>query len=451
VIGTVTDNTDGTYYAVFTGTSGGTPRTVSATIGGSAVTSALPTITVTPRKVAHGILLPQGWSMVSSFVAPNNPTLDTVFAQILSQMVIAKDGAGQVYCPSFSIKQIQTWNTNNGYQICMQVADTLTINGDEIDPELTALTMQQGWSTISYLRNSEMRVDSALSTLGGNLIIAKNNAGQVYLPSQGINDIGSMRPGQGYRVYLTSVSTLIYPANVAGSAPTVLTKMAPLAQALRSQMEPMHYVPAKIQTGANAILLVESASLETGDEVGVRGLNNELIGCGVVSYGKALITAWGDNTLTSGEKEGAKDGERLVLTVWSRACGVEKGLRITSITDGLTGQKADNQLVYKTDAVWIVQAEGETKEVPSLLSLEQCYPNPFNPTTTIRYNLPKDGKVLLEVYSVLGEKVATLVDGEQNAGSFEVVFRADALSSGVYLCTLRQGGHTATRKLVLLK
>ena len=450
-IGTVTDNTDGTYSATLTGTTAGTPKTLSAGIGGSAVMSTLPTITVTPRKVAHGIALPPGWSMISSFVSPNNPTLDTVFAKVLSRLVIVKDGSGQVYFPSFFINQIQGWNANNGYQIYMQAADTLTISGNEIDPQVTPVALPPGWSTISYLRNSGMRTDSALSTLGGSLVIAKNNAGQVYYPSEGINDIGNMKPGQGYRVYLSSALTLTYPANTAGSAASVLTKMAPLAQTLRSQMEPKHYIPARIETGSNAILVVESASLENGDEVGVRGMSEALLGSGVVSNGKALITVWGDNSVTEREKEGAVDGERLMLTVWSRIGNAERSVMIAQISDGLTGRPENSQLVFKTDAIWIVQVGMETKLVPTVFSLEQCYPNPFNPSTTIKYSLPKDGGVTLEVYSLLGQRVATLVDGEARAGGYEIVFRANTLSSGVYLYTLRQGGYTATKKFVLLK
>jgi hypothetical protein len=69
----------------------------------------------------------------------------------------------------------------------------------------------------------------------------------------------------------------------------------------------------------------------------------------------------------------------------------------------------------------------------------------------IKYSLPKAQMVTLEVYNVLGQKVATLVDAHQNAGFYEVNFNADRLASGVYLYVLRTGSFSAVHKMLLLK
>jgi hypothetical protein len=70
--------------------------------------------------------------------------------------------------------------------------------------------------------------------------------------------------------------------------------------------------------------------------------------------------------------------------------------------------------------------------------LFQNYPNPFNHQTTIQYNLPVSGHVKVEIYTVLGQKVATLVDNFQEADTYELVYDASQLASGVYLYRLRQ-------------
>jgi hypothetical protein len=448
--GTVKDNLDGTYSAQFTGMVAGTATTVSATIGGSAVTSTLPTITVVPRKVVHRVVLPQGWNMISSFVAPNVSLMDTVFAKVRSHMVIAKNGAGQVYWPAFSINQIGSWNKNNGYQVYMQLADTMIINGNEIDPQANPIALPQGWNMVSYLKNNGMRSDSALASLGANLVIAKNNAGQVYWPAFSINQIGSMKPGQGYQMYLSSGSTLTYPANPAGSPPSMLTKKMFAAQSMQEVLAPEHFNPSNKETGSNGVLLVESAGLSNGDEIGVFGKSKELIGSGVVADGKAVVTVWGDNTITKESKEGAEDGEILTLSIWSKSDQKEREAIVEAISDALTGQKGSGQLVFRTDGVWIVQAQA-VKQVPTVFSLEQNYPNPFNPTTTISYGIPSDGKVSLEIYNLLGQKVATLVDQEQKAGFYQVVFKADALASGMYVYVIKTGEFSAAKKLMLLK
>ncbi len=88
---------------------------------------------------------------------------------------------------------------------------------------------------------------------------------------------------------------------------------------------------------------------------------------------------------------------------------------------------------------------------PNKYSLSLAYPNPFNPTTTIRYQIPVNSHVLLKVYDVLGNEVATLVNEYKPAGSYEVEFSASQLSSGVYLYALQAGEYVDTKKLILLK
>jgi hypothetical protein len=89
--------------------------------------------------------------------------------------------------------------------------------------------------------------------------------------------------------------------------------------------------------------------------------------------------------------------------------------------------------------------------VESSPRLAQNYPNPFNPTTTIEYALPRPSNVRLEVLDVLGQRVATLVVGEQAAGNHQVVFDAGRLASGVYLYRLQSGGFVQVRRLMVLR
>ena len=89
--------------------------------------------------------------------------------------------------------------------------------------------------------------------------------------------------------------------------------------------------------------------------------------------------------------------------------------------------------------------------VPKNFSLQQNYPNPFNPTTRIRFTIPSKDFVTLKVYNTLGEEVAVLINKEMNAGSYEVDFIAQNLSSGVYFYTLKTTGFTKTMKMLLIK
>jgi len=90
-------------------------------------------------------------------------------------------------------------------------------------------------------------------------------------------------------------------------------------------------------------------------------------------------------------------------------------------------------------------------DAPARLSLFQNYPNPFNPSTSIRYSLPARSHVALSVYSVLGQCVATLVDGVEDAGTHEVRFDATRLASGVYVYRLLAGGTSFSRRMSIVR
>ncbi len=83
--------------------------------------------------------------------------------------------------------------------------------------------------------------------------------------------------------------------------------------------------------------------------------------------------------------------------------------------------------------------------------LFQCFPNPFNPSTTIRYGLPEQAAIELAVYNTLGQQVALLQNGEQEAGYHEVRFDGSGLSSGVYFYRLRAGDFVETRRLLMIR
>ncbi|MBV6479284.1 MAG: hypothetical protein HGGPFJEG_02055 [Ignavibacteria bacterium] len=89
--------------------------------------------------------------------------------------------------------------------------------------------------------------------------------------------------------------------------------------------------------------------------------------------------------------------------------------------------------------------------VPESFNLYQNYPNPFNPETRIKFDLPVSGNVKLKIYDQLGNEINTLVNGEINAGSYEISFNAAELSSGVYYYSLVTSAGTKSKKMLLMK
>jgi hypothetical protein len=88
---------------------------------------------------------------------------------------------------------------------------------------------------------------------------------------------------------------------------------------------------------------------------------------------------------------------------------------------------------------------------PAEFVLLQNYPNPFNPTTTITYDLPMRSRVTLKIFNVLGQEVATLIDGEVEMGRHELRWDASGLANGVYFYRLQAGGLVENKKMLLLR
>ncbi|MBK6910447.1 MAG: T9SS type A sorting domain-containing protein [bacterium] len=105
----------------------------------------------------------------------------------------------------------------------------------------------------------------------------------------------------------------------------------------------------------------------------------------------------------------------------------------------------------RTTHAQIASASPIGEGVVTEFALAQNFPNPFNPETNISYTLAEVSKVTLKVFTVTGAEVATLVNGTQEAGSFNVTFNAASLPSGVYFYRLEAGSFTATHKMLLLK
>ena len=128
--------------------------------------------------------------------------------------------------------------------------------------------------------------------------------------------------------------------------------------------------------------------------------------------------------------------------------------------EGLSGKISYRLKQIDYDGSYEYSTEIEVEiGMPKEFVLYQNYPNPFNPTTKIRYSIPfaethsgaSQQNVLLKVYDVLGEEIATLVNEEKQPGEYEIEFDGSKLGSGVYIYKLTAGSFSAAKKLVLIK
>jgi hypothetical protein len=158
---------------------------------------------------------------------------------------------------------------------------------------------------------------------------------------------------------------------------------------------------------------------------------------------------------------GFRDAFNLSLNWWDTdVIGIDQGPMIIMIENYRT-QRVWNRFMQNPDIQRGLQAAKFTtisdvkqaKILPKNFSLYQNFPNPFNPTTLITYQLPKKSFVRLEVYNLLGTKIATLVNETQDAGTYNAVFAGSEynLASGIYFYKLSTGNFIAVKKMTYLK
>lgn len=139
------------------------------------------------------------------------------------------------------------------------------------------------------------------------------------------------------------------------------------------------------------------------------------------------------------------------------ALGVGTDANLTRWNEATDLALADTLMhYYGPEGVWWKRtltsvADREVASVPEVYTLQQNYPNPFNPVTVIPFTLPKNGKVVLRVYNMLGEEIATVLEQNVPAGKHAVMFDGSRLASGVYFYRLAVNDFVSTKKMVLMK
>ena len=429
-------------------------RVNAGNAGGTSGYSSVWNFTTIGATITHRIVAGQGWNMVSSFVQPSSSNLDTICLSIRQNLVLMKNGAGQVYWPAFGINSIGSWNTHNGYQLYMQSADTMLMQGIAILPENSPIALIQGWNMVSYLRNSPMRVDSSLVSIAASIVLAKNNLGQIYWPAFGINTIGSMQPGAGYQLYVSQASTLSYPSDASASALPIAGGGDNTPGMTRAVVPKAHFAAAS-NTGNNASVAiladpgVDGAVPAPGDEIAAFTPAGLCAGAVVWTGTNTALTIWGDDDQTPGI-DGMREGEQISYRIWRQSTGTELA--------NVHGTYAQGDGLYRKDGIYSIASlnagaadAGNLKKSPGTFRLDQNYPNPFNPSTGISYSVPKKQFISLKVYNVLGGEVTTLVGKEQEPGTYTVAFDASQLASGVYFYRLATGAFVSVKRMTIMR
>lgn len=373
-----------------------------------------------------------GWNLVSTYIQSSNMDMANIISPIISDVVIVKDYLGLAYLPDWNFNGIGDWNNTQGYQIKTTAANSLSFNGDYVLPEETSITIDAGWNTIAYLRDSGAPTDAVFESVVDDVVIVKDGYGLAYLPDWNFNGIGNMQPGQAYQVKMNSQRVLTFNAN------NVSYRMS-LHTTVNNNTE---NVSCELVTDRNMHLLIPQESWDIGvidgDEIYVYDTHGMMVGASKVTLPHTLITIWGDDQ-TSPFKDGLMVSEEWSMMIYSKLEGKTSHLELTNQVQ----EFVQDELIIATSIAYI----DANKE----LTLFNSIPNPASTSTEISFYSNIDQNLSLELYNVLGKKVFDLADGQFAEGYHKTIIDISKLAPGSYIYKLSSEAKTITKRLEVIR
>ncbi len=417
-------------------------------------------------KAAHyrnlSIPLVQGYNAVSWNVKPADDSVKYVFYELMMnnkiQIVLdyVNDGSSRpffnYYIPELgNYNPFQVTDFTKGYFVKLrptQSTEFLNIGGSPVCNE-TPIPLNIGYNMVSYLPELTSNIPFALQSLDPSNIYTVLNyindgsgtPGSEYFEAYPQSNTFDLNESKGYFIRLTkNPQTLIYPDmfEVTTSAPVLNTGKDKIKLMVSQTPEmPLSIFAYGTKVTYNGKLVPAKSILTAVDKNGIVCGEGKFAADGVVS-----LAINGDNPLTQLD-EGADVGEYVSLYLNNQLLPAKVQWK----------EFGDTPLLERLDAVTGVEY---VSAIPKTFALYNNYPNPFNPTTNIKYDLAKRVNVSLVIYDINGRIVKTLVNSEQNAGYYNITWNATnnggkTVATGIYFLKLVAGDYVKLQKLLLLK
>jgi len=259
-----------------------------------------------------------------------------------------------------------------------------------------------------------------------------------------------------------------------------------------STLAQSHFSECSHRTGNNATILIpadvsiaiDGTPISEGSELAVFTEDGLCVGAVVWNGEPTGFPIWGDDSQTS-EKDGLVEGDSLFYRIWNEDSKTE--LDGTGVSMVVAFSEAEPYFTafnsFKVDGIYRLERfviesspndpddpddpddpedpeepdepeepeDTELPEAPTEVELYSNYPNPFNPSTTIRFGLPEQAEVRITIYNTAGQEIAALLDAPMPAGTHEIRWDAAGLTSGTYFCRLQAGNESRVHAMLLVK
>lgn len=379
------------------------------------------------------------WSMISTNLLPKSLTMDSMIAPIRTKLVQVKDEGGRIFMPSQSINQLTTWDLSTGYEVYTNSDATWTVDGSSVTPINYAKTIiASQWHIIAYLRQTAATPATVFASYP-QIIMSKDADGNIYYPAFNINTIGTMQPGQAYKL----VSNTTFGGFYTSAVNAITTPISSMFKLNDSQFETVYFKPKYKATGSSSVILVNLQELEFGDEIAVFNSKNDLVGASFSNGSETPIVIWGDD-LSTAMQDGANDGELLHLQLWQRKINKISTLEIKKVTDKLSSMELGNSIVYTKDAILETDCALASTGVEDNKSDEtgiRVYPNPTSDFVSIvtTFDMNK-----IRLIDNLGKVVL-----EQNVDNDKIELNLKQLSKGAYTIEIQTQTGVSYQKLLV--
>lgn len=383
--------------------------------------------------------LRRGWNMISVNVTPGfpgyydgdeEPQIPSIFnrERYLIDFAMIKDGQGRFYVPERNFCNIPCFDARSGYQIYLNRDQGWRVWGASIAPDAD-IPLAEGWNMVAYFPDYTLPIGDddfyAIAPIIEYVTMVKDGDGNFALIREDFSNMPDMRPGQGYKIKVNQDVILNYPPEPnqgdAVNSGEVLTNV---------------YWPRPASTGSDMSILV--AGLKKGWEVGAFKKNGQLVGAGVTNAkGLCGLSVCGDDVTTS-EIDGLE-------------CGEQFWLKVTD--NGTRNYILPSTYNYEVDGLKTVEVSPNLIPFvrPVEFKLNGAYPNPFNSSTLVAFDLAIASQTRLSVFDLSGRELVRLVDEALSEGRHSVHLDAAGLPTGTYLIRLQSDQQTADLKVQLVK
>ncbi|NCC72690.1 MAG: T9SS type A sorting domain-containing protein [Sphingobacteriia bacterium] len=263
--------------------------------------------------ISHEIVIPAGWSGLSSYVYPEETNLDSLFSEVIENLVILKSFTG-MYWPSQNINTLNNWEHHSAYMIKTGIEIWLTISG-LAEPDKSCV-LNNGWTILPVVCNFSTNTNDLFFPVVSDLMLVKEIAGTgIYWPAMDINTLVQLQPGRAYLVRMQNTNSVIFPDNTKESGNNLIKTTLP--EKCKAWEDP---VPSAV---SHVIAIPEAVLTENGipdsDFIGV--FTPDGICCGASELkGSTAITVFADDPLTN-FREGFYTGEKMLFKWYRNASG----------------------------------------------------------------------------------------------------------------------------------